>query len=250
MENKQQRKWRTPEFLLVLAMLAVLTILVALVLWAPVPARGVEKVDAMDLLNYRKDILGIVLTAFGAWVGAGAAYFFGRENLREAAQSMLAMREPTSRQQLEQTAVREVPPRPIDWKVKTSDEMQTVVDKLKENPALWYVTITDDAGKLKTVVHEEAIWRFTDSKLAEGTAYDDVMQLNVSDFLDYIDANADLKKRVSDIYVAVTLDQSVASAYDILMEKDLYLGIISNEKGEPIQFITTGDVRRVLVPVA
>jgi CBS domain-containing protein len=76
------------------------------------------------------------------------------------------------------------------------------------------------------------------------------MKLKVSDVLDFINANADLKKRVSDIYVAVTLDQSVASAYDILMEKGLYLGIISNEKGEPIQFITTGDVRRVLVPIA
>jgi hypothetical protein len=204
----------------------------------------------MDLLDYRKDILSIILTAFGAWVGAGAAYFFGRENLREAAQSLLAMREPTSRQQLEQTPVREIPPRPIDWKVKTDDTVQTVVDKLKDDPSVWYVTITDGTGKLKTVVHEEAIWRFTDSKLEAGTAYVDVMKLKVSDVLDFINANADLKKRVSDIYVAVTLDQSVASAYDILMEKGLYLGIISNEKGEPIQFITTGDVRRVLVPIA
>ena len=29
----------------------------------------------------------IILTAFGAWVGAGAAYFFGREILRESANS-------------------------------------------------------------------------------------------------------------------------------------------------------------------
>ena len=71
-------------------MFAVLTVLVWLVLKWMTVSTGVPPADA---LAYRKDVLSIIITAFGAWVGAGAAYFFGRENLRVAMDGLLAMRD-------------------------------------------------------------------------------------------------------------------------------------------------------------
>src|SRR5437016_4482567 len=94
--NKPVR-W-TAELILVLAMLVSLLVVVILVLHCmpllpPSESRSTTQPVGMDdwlkLIQTRKDILSILLTAFGAWIGAGAAYFFGRESLREAASSLL-----------------------------------------------------------------------------------------------------------------------------------------------------------------
>jgi hypothetical protein len=87
----RESSWKSPEFLLVVVMLFVLLLLVLLILWAPIPNVSSDA-EATMALDYRKNILTVIITAFGAWVGAGAAYYFGRENLREASQSLLPMR--------------------------------------------------------------------------------------------------------------------------------------------------------------
>ena len=103
MKREGIRQWVTPEFLLVVVMLIALVLLVVGVLWIPVDPPDCDTTTTfMDVLNYRKSILAVIVTAFGAWVGAGAAYFFGRENLREASASLLAMREPSAKDRLRQ----------------------------------------------------------------------------------------------------------------------------------------------------
>jgi hypothetical protein len=90
------------EFILVVVMLGILLVLVMSVLLIPTswkdPPVLPKNANAEQVLkyqqeilayqkssyDYRKDVLSIILTAFGAWVGAGAAYFFGRESLRDA----------------------------------------------------------------------------------------------------------------------------------------------------------------------
>jgi len=127
------------DFLLVNVMLLVLLALVPIVLCAPIPGVSTS-VDASVVLDYRKSILVVLITAFGAWMGAGAAYCFGRENLREASQSLLAMREPSGEERLRRTLVREVAPRAIDWVVKIDD---TVFGKLESESLRWFIPLID-----------------------------------------------------------------------------------------------------------
>jgi hypothetical protein len=252
MQENETQSWKTikltPEFLLVIVMLVVLTILVIVVLWAPVPQTGASDATAKDMLDYRKSILAVIITAFGAWVGAGAAYYFGRENLREAASSLLAMREPSPKERLRRTPIREIPPTSLDWIVKNSDELKPVLDKLKAEPERWFTPIVKDAGTIDTVIHEEAIWRFVDKETEAGTAYADILEKKMSDVIKYIKDTPGLK-RVEGIYVAVTFDKSVGDAYELMQNKDVYLAIIMDERGKPTHFITAGDVRKVSLQV-
>lgn len=250
MQENKTRSWKTPEFILVVIMLVALIILVFVVLVVPVaiPAKDTTT-KVTDLLDYRKSILAVIITAFGAWVGAGAAYFFGRENLREAASSLLAMREPSPKERLRRTPIREIPPRQLDWVVKTSDQLETVMDKLKAEPERWFIPIVKDDGTLDTVIHEEAIWRFVDKEFEAGTAYADILKKKVSDVVAYIKATPRLEW-VEGIYVAVTLDKSAGDAHEEMQNKGVNLAIVTDERGKPTHFVTTGDVRRVLLQVS
>ena len=72
MDGNRTRGWWTPEFFLVVIMLLTLVVLVGLVLWIPInPPRDDMVTKFTDLLDYRKSILAVIITAFGAWVGAG-----------------------------------------------------------------------------------------------------------------------------------------------------------------------------------
>lgn len=63
-----------------------------------------------EVLEFRRTILTVIITAFGAWVGAGAAYFFGRENLRVASESLLDMREPSAKEIMNQLTIKDLLP--------------------------------------------------------------------------------------------------------------------------------------------
>ena len=71
-------------------MLIVLVVLVLILLLVPVDVAQGAIPTFDQMADYRMSLLTLIVTVFGAWVGAGAAYFFGRENLKEAADSMLA----------------------------------------------------------------------------------------------------------------------------------------------------------------
>ena len=247
MENRERRArtrafW-TPEFVLVCFMLIVLLGLVLIVLLVPVnidqgTATGPE---FTELADYRKSLLSVILTAFGAWVGAGAAYFFGRENLKEAADSLLAMREPSPRERLRQTPVREIPPKVLDWKVKPDEKLQAVVTKLEEKPGYWFITLIKDDGALETVIEADGVWRFTNAKTKEGKGYDEIMDIAVETVL-----GTEEVKPFKDRYVSATLDKSAGDIYEQMQNKEVFVAIIVDEKGRPTHFFTTGDVRRVL----
>jgi len=250
MPEREPRTWKTPEFVLVVIMLVVFTALVIAVLFMPltIPA-GDTNTRLMDLLDFRKNILAVLITAFGAWVGAGAAYFFGRENLREATNSLLAMRELSPRERLRRTLLREMPLRPIDWAVKASDDLKVVIDKLKAEPERWFIPIVRDDGSLETIIHEQAVWRFVDKESAAGTAYDKILEKKVSHLLDYVKGTPSLA-RDAQIYVSMTLDRNASDAHDMMQQRGVYLAVITDEKGRPTQYVTTGDLRAVLLQVS
>jgi hypothetical protein len=166
------RRFGGAEFWLVVIMLLVLSALVLAVLFSPPIVLDVESQDGQatvavedrelvnDVFEYRRTILAVIITAFGAWVGAGAAYFFGRENLREATRNMLQMREPSAKDRLRKTPVREIPPLPLDWRPTEKAKLKEVHARLTERPDYWFIPVFDDKGGLVTVLEEEAFWRY------------------------------------------------------------------------------------------
>jgi hypothetical protein len=89
--------------------------------------------------------------------------------------------------------------------VKTSDDLKTVIDKLKTEPKMWFIPIVKDDGTLQDVIHEEAVWRLVDAESAAKTGYEDIMNKKVSDVLTFI---KDQKlERVMGIYVPINLDK-------------------------------------------
>jgi hypothetical protein len=248
MKDNEPRSWKTPEFLLVIVMLLVLTVLVMVVLWAPIPGTASDAAYMRAVLDYRQSILSVIVAAFGAWVGAGAAYYFGRENMREASSSLLAMREPSPRERLRRTPVREIPPRPIDWVVNEGDEVSGIVEKIKASSKRWFIPVVKDDGALNTVVHEEALWRFVDSESEKGTPYADILKKRVADLMAYLGADPALD-RLQGIHVVVTMDQSSGDINEEMQNEEVYLAIVTDEKGRPTHFATTGDIRKVLLQI-
>ncbi|MBU7046890.1 MAG: CBS domain-containing protein [Theionarchaea archaeon] len=235
MQENEIRSWKTPEFCLVVVMLFVLTVLVFLVLWMPMGTASAE-----DVLEYRRNILTIIITAFGAWVGAGAAYFFGHENLRAATTNILRMQELSTRERLHLTIIREIPPRVIDWKVKTDRKVEEVLERLREKHDRWFLPIVGEDGTLETVLHEEAVWRYA---IEKKNSY---KQDDISKVLDFVKENPELGG-LKDISVKVTMNDSVAHANELMQNRNVCLALVVDEKEKPTHYVTTGDVRRVLL---
>ena len=267
-QDKETRRLLTPELVLVLVMLGLFSTLVVMVLFWPIPDIGtfnapnsnnsnnstISGISSIsDILDYRKNILAVIVSVFGAWIGAGAAYHFGSENMKEATSSMLQMREPSAKERLRRTPIREMPLKPLDWRVKTSDLVKDVMDKLKENPKLWFIPIVDKDDKLETIINEEAIWRFVmgDKKTpAVEAPHAENVEKTINDVLNYIrDKDNKELKRFEHIYVRVTLDKSVGDAYELMQSKDVSLAAVADETGKLTHYFTNGDVRRVLLQV-
>ena len=138
-------KIERPELALVVIMLFCLVALVIIILWMPLgPPAGVgsyNETSMMDLTNTilksRTELLTIIITAFGAWVGAGAAYFFGRENLKQAMDGMLSAID-SPRQKLQKTKIKSLPPHKLKNIVKWNklqdslDEFEIEISSIKD----------------------------------------------------------------------------------------------------------------------
>lgn len=242
-------RWKGPEFLLVVSMLIVLTGLVFIVLTIPIQGVTAGTGSVTEILKFRQEILTIIVTAFSAWIGAGAAYFFGRENMRAATDAMLMMRALPPRERLRQVLLKELPPRPITWKVKVSDPLQTVYDKLVKDVGWWFVVIAKDDETLETVIDEEAMWRYIDSLATAGKKPAEVLaeaNSTVKVLLDFLKdpTNETLAKKTRDIYIPVTGDSTLGAVNDLMMSRGVYLAIITDESKRPVSYVSTDDIRK------
>jgi alpha-beta hydrolase superfamily lysophospholipase len=141
-----------------------------------------------DIYIWRKDVLAIIITAFGAWVGARAAYFFSRENLRVAADSLLAMRDISGKERLRKTSIKQIPPTPIDWTLQCTDTVVSIQAEMIAKPERWFVPVIKQHGTLDTVINEEAAWRF----LLQPTP--PAATATVADLFTFISSTAALKR--------------------------------------------------------
>lgn len=169
----EKRMFWTPEFVLVCTKLLVLLVLVVFVLFIPLSCKSAAEVTFQSVPEYRKTILCITEMTFGAWVSAIAAG------------NILPMREQSPHKRLCRPLILGISPKPIDWVVKRKDGLKTIIDRLEREPQRWFITVTEDDGALKTLLREEATWRFVDERSSENTSYEDALKNTVSDVIDY-----------------------------------------------------------------
>lgn len=258
--SQKDQRWQALEFSLVVVMLCILCVLVMSILFGtggtpPTPNIGsnatpdqVLKYQEQLFLyekatnDYRKDVLSIILTAFGAWVGAGAAYFFGRENLRDA-NSLLLQREASPKDLLNQAKVSELPLRALEPIVKQTDSLRPVIERLKADNKLWFVAVINAQGQLVDVIHKEGIWRYVVDHAT------DAATATIQTVMDFLRADQALKKNFLGVYVPVKIDSTVGQAHDLMVGKDkeVYISIVVNSDSKPMYYFDTADVRKFLL---
>lgn len=254
------------EFYLVIIMLGVLLILISFILFNNNPSiEIIPNVTNFDeylkekesILNYRKDILSIIIATFGAWVGAGAAYFFGRENLRESANSLLQLhRQMTGAEKLSTIKVRDIPPKILNANYEETLTLKETSDKLLTNPNMWFISIkTSDQWH---IINNDAIFLYIKNKLDEISklphnltkSYNDlnneVMDIKLKDAVPEIVKQGDTNKFVNNFIIA-KLDDPADKVNEEMDNRGVFLAIIKDESGNLIQYFTTSDIRKALL---
>jgi hypothetical protein len=238
--TKQQESSRRA-FWLVVIMLITLFLLVSWLLWIP----GVS--DTMDdkKLEYFKTALSVLLGAFGAWIGAGAAHFFGRENLNESSRSTEAVLqiqgEALRSRQVSQVRDLNLVAMNNEFIFRPGNTKKDVTTKLAGLVGYWFVPMVDTSGKgiLEDVIHERVIW---DSAF------------NETDSLASIISNIETKPQFNHLknlhgpsfFATASLDDKVAKVSDDMKQNKTPVGIVVDDKGKPIFCFTRTDMQNAL----
>jgi hypothetical protein len=230
----------TSSYHLVVIMLVVLGVLAFFVMFLPIVLPKPN--DPKDLLEYYKWTLSVLLGAFGAWIGAGAAYFFGKENLLESSSSTERAME------IQQRSFRRAP---IIERVKDmtltgmnpnfffdfSSKKDDVAKKLTQFKGYWFVPVGDkDTGILQDIIHAQVFWVSTfkpDSTLKE--------------IVTEMDKDDKLKKLHGDaFYAKVSSNDKISDVYNLMLQKDAEVAIVVDQAGKPLQCVSKTDLRNVL----
>ncbi|MBI2832347.1 MAG: hypothetical protein HYX79_08835 [Chloroflexi bacterium] len=215
-------------------------------------------VGATDL----KDFWSLTLTTFGAWIGAGAAYFFGRENLKTATDSILKVRGISPEEKLEQTSLHDLKPRPIPKKFqKDKNTIYEVKEWYMEDPDRYFAVVVDNKGAVEAVLHEEGLMRYlldrTERKLTNEKA--DLEQINLKEVFTFIDGQimtykdkgkantANAFEGLKTCAVILKENESAKTARDNMEQKHLLLTVVVDNQGMPIGYITNTEIERVML---
>lgn len=239
------------EFWLVIALLLGLGVVIALIFWV---TWGTDE----KLLEHRKDLIAIMLGAFGAWIGAGAAYFFGRENMREATSSMLQMRGISPQERLTRTTLRDLKPKPLPSTFKNQAKIEEVLTWIEVDPERFFATILDERGHVVSVVAEEALYRFLRDRAAQGEGYDQVKGRPIADAIAYVEKELKEKHKENPVAVralhnlvdaAVRLreDQPCSLANQMMEQQRKFVTLVLDTNDMPVGYITDADIRRLVL---
>jgi uncharacterized membrane protein YsdA (DUF1294 family) len=239
---------------LVVIMLGILAGLAVLIILLPViaslifkdiatfkdPATG--KLGPEMLTEYSKWMLSVLLGAFGAWIGAGAAYFFGKENLKESSRStenalkiqQEGFQRPGVLARIKDMALTAMNP---NFVFSLEGPTEAAIGKLKKVfRGYWFVPVVEkDTGILKDVIHAQVFW---DPKTS-GKAFKDL----IAD----MDKDPDLKMMHGDsFYGTVTPDEKISDVRKRLDDNKQEVAIVVDDKGKPSHCLTRTQLRTLL----
>jgi len=231
----------TLAFWLVITMLGILFLIIVPLLVIPLVSTVDDKI-----LEYYKWALSVLVGAFGAWIGAGAAHFFGKENLAESSRSTEAalqiQKEALTGQakfgrmkDLTLTAMN------TDFIFNLDAKKSDVMDGLKDHVDYWFVPVLDAAGNgtLQDVIHSRVFWEPT---IADASPLSKIMG-----DLDTLPALSQLKKlHGNSFYVTATLDDKLSRVSDDLAKSGAVVGIVVDDKGKPTHCFTRIDLQNIL----
>jgi len=236
-----QRTTSTLAFSLVVIMLGVLFFLVGALLflvgWSPTNT---------VLVDYSKWALTTLLGTFGAWIGAGAAYLFGKENLAESSRSTeaaLSIQQKALQGAANPERIRELALTAFDkdFIFNPDATKKDVIDRLNKNNDYWWVPVVDQGGKgiLEDIIHARVFWddAFTGAE-------------PISKIVTDIDTKTDLKTKYNALhgasfFVKVALDDQIADVIGNMKKSGAGVGVIVDEKGKPTYCFTKQDLLNV-----
>ena len=237
------------EFTLVLVLLLALWFLVNLVLQSPIPqASATKALEGKDVLAFRSGLMTALLGTFGAWIGAGAAYFFGSKNLKRATDA-IEKAQLTGQQRLSSVKLRDMDPKPqpIANQVRL-DEPLSAIEGVLEDPKQWWIAVVNANGTLNTVLHEESYYRYymEELKTAASMTKKEFDKRLVSDLTDWVKKRQDWNWVLYSIYVPAAMDMTAAAVNEAMIAKGVHVAIVLDEKKKPTKYVTAGEIKQAL----
>lgn len=226
-------------FSLVVIMLLTLFILVLFLLGVAAWNSGDGENNAM--LEFCKWAFSSLLGAFGAWIGAGAAYFFGKENLaesRESTKQALQIQQETLSGSSKPVKIRDLTLTAMnkEFMFNGKTERNVIKKALEHYDDYWWVPIFDDEGKgrLEDVVHARV---FLDAEL------DEKQNPIVSEILENLDKKPKAKKlHGPSFFIMVTPEEKIADVVERMNNSNAAVGIVVDEKNKPTYCFTKSDI--------
>ena len=235
-------------FSLVVTMLGVLLVLVFFVICWPLffPSTIPKDITAKDFMDYYKWALAVLLGTFGAWIGAGAAYFFGKENLKESSASteraleiqQESFRRPSGIERVKDMTLTAMN---SNFIFNFEDPKEQVKEKLDldEFKGYWFVPVVDKAtGILNDIIHARVFWDITfKDKPDVKTLKDVVSEMD----------KTELKKFHGDLFYAkVSPNDKISDVSLLLSNTGAEVAIVVDEKGKPSYCLTKTELRTFL----
>jgi CBS domain-containing protein len=228
--------------ILVLALLLALLITEGLIF-------GMLKDDNTNL----KDVMALTFGTFGTWIGAGAAYFFGRENMRTATDSLLRMSGRTPSEILAATTLRDMKPRAIPGTFSIDNGADKLIEWFNKNVESYFAVIVDNDGKYQNTLNEEAAYRFInyEAETQSGKTYSEIKETfkekRVQDIIEFIKSQKTKEIQYLIEYAIPLSEETKASVANEKLEKsDKRLAIVMDAQNRVTGYITTSDIRRLL----
>jgi hypothetical protein len=214
--------------------------------------------EGMVFLAFRnspelKDVLALTFGTFGAWIGAGAAYFFGRENMVTATQSLLKMSRRTPEEILAATVIRDMKSHAVQT-FNIDTPLGEIVKWIEAEVEKFVFAVVDNDGQFLRGLSDEAVYRYLYDRARErpnlpfSQSEAEITRQTLSTLIKHFekDENPGLRRLV-EFAMELGEDMTAAEANQKMQQGDRFTGIILDSRRQPTGYITTNDLRRLMV---
>jgi uncharacterized integral membrane protein len=221
---------------MVMTMLGILCFLILAVLLLVYTTSGG---NADNVVEFGKWTVSVLLGAFGAWIGGGAAYFFGKENMVESNRSteaVLQIQQNTLQNTGKRDYVKDLPLSTINstFNFNPHSTKEDIVNCLTGHADYWWVPVFDQEGKgiIEDILHVRIIW---DDQFDNGET--------VAALLEHLADDEELGRKYdklhgSSFFIKVTPDDKVADTARRMEKSGAAIGVVTDEKGKPTHCFT------------